>query len=92
MDRSKTQTWNRSACRFAIDDPEPDKKFACAECGKKGVLQGDIKKHYHYIHPNREVRIVNLTTGEEFSFNGSAPIPVKARKSQTAATQVMPAA
>ena len=39
------------------DDMKP---FMCSECGKRGNTKGDIKKHYHYVHSDKEIRIVYL--------------------------------
>ena len=48
------------------DEPEiNDKPFMCSDCGKRGVTKGDVKRHYHYAHPNQEIRIVYLGDGSQ---------------------------
>ena len=47
--------------------------FRCAECGKQGVSKGSIKKHYNYIHPNSEVRIISVADGVEFNYYTGLP-------------------
>ena len=42
--------------------------FACAICNKLGNNKGNIKKHYNYAHPYKEVRIIYRPTGVEFNF------------------------
>ncbi|XP_061189633.1 zinc finger protein Xfin-like [Saccostrea echinata] len=37
-----------------------DKPYMCAECGKKCAFKADIKKHYHYIHPYMDVKIIYI--------------------------------
>ncbi|VDI05492.1 Hypothetical predicted protein [Mytilus galloprovincialis] len=39
------------------------KPFMCAECGKRAALKGDVKKHYNYMHPGSEVRIIYVGDG-----------------------------
>ncbi|XP_033754813.1 zinc finger protein 208-like [Pecten maximus] len=34
------------------------KPFMCGDCGKRSATKADIKKHYNYIHPGLEVRVV----------------------------------
>ena len=47
--------------------------YRCAECGKQGVSKGSIKKHYNYIHPNCEVRIISVADGVEFNYYTGLP-------------------
>lgn len=47
--------------------------YRCAECGKQGVSKGSIKKHYNYIHPNSEVRIISVADGVEFNYYTGLP-------------------
>lgn len=39
------------------------KPFMCAECGKRAALKGDVKKHFNYMHPGMEVRIIYVGDG-----------------------------
>lgn len=45
-----------------------EKPYACAICHKRGSTKGDIKKHYNYTHPYKNVRIVYLGDGTEFNY------------------------
>ena len=47
--------------------------YRCAECGKEGSSKGSIKKHYNYIHPNSEVRIISVADGIEFNYYTGLP-------------------
>ncbi|KAK7114642.1 zinc finger protein 142-like isoform X2 [Littorina saxatilis] len=47
--------------------------FRCSECGKEGVSKGAIKKHYNYIHPSSEVRIISVADGVEFNYYTGLP-------------------
>ncbi|KAL5021317.1 hypothetical protein ScPMuIL_000472 [Solemya velum] len=40
-----------------------EKPYMCAQCGKRSTLKGDVKKHYMYVHPGQEVRIIYLHDG-----------------------------
>lgn len=44
-----------------------EKPYACAICRKLGGTKGDVKKHYNYTHPYKDVRIVYV--GDETEFN-----------------------
>ncbi|CAG5131511.1 unnamed protein product [Candidula unifasciata] len=44
-----------------------EKPYACAICRKVGSTKGDVKKHYNYTHPYKDVRIVYV--GDETEFN-----------------------
>ena len=44
---------------------EGAKPFMCSECGKRGATKGDVKKHYHYAHAEKEIRIVYLGDGSQ---------------------------
>lgn len=35
-----------------------EKNFKCGDCGKRTTTKGDIKKHYHYMHPGMLIRIM----------------------------------
>ena len=51
-----------------VDEKEKeisDRPFMCSDCGKRGVTKGDVKRHYHYAHPNQEIRIVYLGDGSQ---------------------------
>lgn len=37
-----------------------EKPYMCAECGKKCAFKADVKKHYHYIHPYMDVKIIYI--------------------------------
>ncbi|XP_046336984.2 zinc finger protein Xfin-like isoform X2 [Haliotis rufescens] len=52
-------------------DIDMDKPYMCVECGKRGAIKGDIKKHYHYIHPNKEVKLIYVPDGREFVYAGN---------------------
>lgn len=39
--------------------------FMCSECGKRGATKGDVKKHYHYAHSEKEIRIIYLGDGSQ---------------------------
>lgn len=41
------------------------KPFMCSECGKRGASKGDVKKHYHYAHADKEIRIIYLGDGSQ---------------------------
>ncbi|XP_076448895.1 uncharacterized protein LOC143285473 isoform X2 [Babylonia areolata] len=47
--------------------------YRCAECGKEGTSKGSIKKHYNYIHPDNEVRIISVADGVEFNYYTGLP-------------------
>lgn len=59
-----------SAEKFLPLDIKP---FMCAECGKRAALKGDVKKHYNYMHPGSEVRIVYV--GDNLMENGMVESP-----------------
>ena len=43
---------------FPITGGKSDKPYMCAECGKRCSIKADVRKHYHYIHPALEIRIM----------------------------------
>ncbi|GFR93809.1 zinc finger protein 64 [Elysia marginata] len=45
-----------------------EKPYACAICKKPGVTKGDVKKHYNYTHPYKDVRVVFVGDGTEFNY------------------------
>ena len=45
-----------------------EKPYACAICKKPGVTKGDVKKHYNYTHPYKDVRVVYVGDGTEFNY------------------------
>uniref|UniRef100_A0A2C9KKT1 C2H2-type domain-containing protein n=1 Tax=Biomphalaria glabrata TaxID=6526 RepID=A0A2C9KKT1_BIOGL len=45
-----------------------EKPYACAICKKVGSTKGDVKKHYNYTHPYKDVRILYLGDGTEFNY------------------------
>ncbi|RUS73471.1 hypothetical protein EGW08_018769 [Elysia chlorotica] len=45
-----------------------EKPYACAICKKPGVTKGDVKKHYNYTHPYKDVRVVYIGDGTEFNY------------------------
>ena len=56
------------------DGTDIDKPFMCSDCGKRGVTKGDVKKHYHYVHPNQEIRIVYLGDGSQSVYAAKSEI------------------
>ncbi|WAR11682.1 ZN845-like protein [Mya arenaria] len=51
-----------------VDNKSPQdvaRPFMCSECGKRGATKGDVKKHYHYAHSDKEIRIVYLGDGSQ---------------------------
>ena len=56
------------------DEIDTDKPFMCSDCGKRGVTKGDVKKHYHYVHPNQEIRIVYLGDGSQSVYAAKSEI------------------
>ena len=56
------------------EDMDIDKPFMCSDCGKRGVTKGDVKKHYHYVHPNQEIRIVYLGDGSQSVYAAKSEI------------------
>ncbi|XP_005092652.1 uncharacterized protein LOC101864368 [Aplysia californica] len=46
-----------------------DHPYACAICKKPGLNKGDVKKHYNYAHPYKEVRVLYIPTGTEFNYD-----------------------
>ncbi|XP_050399121.2 zinc finger protein 208 isoform X1 [Patella vulgata] len=48
---------------------ESMKQFMCVECGKRCLLKGDIKKHYKYMHPGKDVLIKYMVTGSTFLYD-----------------------
>ena len=59
------------------DDKEKDiadRPFMCSDCGKRGVTKGDVKRHYHYAHPNQEIRIVYLGDGSQSVYAAKSEI------------------
>ncbi|KAL3859797.1 hypothetical protein ACJMK2_009991 [Sinanodonta woodiana] len=56
-----SQSTNISIVSTEKEKPgDGEKPYMCAECGKRSVGKGDIKKHYHYRHPAQEIRIIYL--------------------------------
>ncbi|KAH3773201.1 uncharacterized protein LOC127846484 [Dreissena polymorpha] len=49
----------------AASDHDAAKPFMCSECGKRAASKGDVKKHYHYAHAEKEIRIVYLGDGSQ---------------------------
>ena len=65
--------------------------FSCAECGKQAISKGAIKRHYNYLHPSSEVRLVSLSTGIEFNYyTGTATGVHKRTGLSSPATPVSP--
>ncbi|XP_059162480.1 uncharacterized protein LOC131945881 isoform X2 [Physella acuta] len=66
-------------------DPSPDelakidKPYACAICGKSGSNKGDVKKHYNYTHPYKDVRVVYVGDGTEFNYYTGEIYPCSSR-------------
>ncbi|XP_053402465.1 uncharacterized protein LOC123548380 isoform X2 [Mercenaria mercenaria] len=50
------------------------KPFMCSECGKRGATKGDVKKHYHYAHADKEIRIIYLGDGSQSVYSAKADI------------------
>ncbi|KAL8608397.1 hypothetical protein ACOMHN_002630 [Nucella lapillus] len=63
--------------KMEVEEEEPitdsPARYCCAECGKEGTSKGSIKKHYNYIHPNKEVRIISVADGVEFNYYTGLP-------------------
>ncbi|GFO47364.1 Zinc finger protein 64 [Plakobranchus ocellatus] len=61
-----------SPAKFQEPSPEElakyEKPYACAICKKGGVTKGDVKKHYNYTHPYKDVRVVFVGDGTEFNY------------------------
>ncbi|XP_025114767.1 zinc finger protein 208-like isoform X6 [Pomacea canaliculata] len=60
--------------KAGVEEEKRDMMYQCAECGKLGSSKGSIKKHYNYIHPTCEVRIVYLGDGVEFNYYTGMPV------------------
>ncbi|CAL1532373.1 unnamed protein product [Lymnaea stagnalis] len=45
-----------------------EKPYACAICKKPGSTKGDVKKHYNYTHPYKDVRVLYIGNGTEFNY------------------------
>ncbi|KAH9515691.1 hypothetical protein Btru_011748 [Bulinus truncatus] len=58
--------------KFVEPPPEElsqyEKPYACAICNKSGSTKGDVKKHYNYTHPYKDVRILYVGDGTEFNY------------------------
>ena len=54
--------------------PETNRPFMCSECGKKGATKGDIKKHYHYVHGDKEIRIIYLGDTSQSTLTAKADV------------------
>lgn len=39
-----------------------DKPYMCPLCGKRTTFRGDVRKHYRYMHPGEEIRILYVGT------------------------------
>lgn len=48
--------------------------FMCSECGKRGATKGDVKKHYHYAHADKEIRIIYLGDGSQSVYSAKSDI------------------
>lgn len=46
--------------RAASVSTKTEKPYMCAECGKRCAFKADVKKHYHYIHPYMDVKIIYI--------------------------------
>ena len=61
-----------SIAKFQEPPPEElakyEKPYACAICKKPGVTKGDVKKHYNYTHPYKDVRVIYVGDGTEFNY------------------------
>ena len=64
-------------------DVNMDRPFMCPECGKRCTTKGDVKKHYHYAHPNLEVKVIYVPDGTEFLYTSNFTIPNTPPKSES---------
>lgn len=70
---SKVNSTEEAECEDEDTVDNTDMLYRCAQCGKQGSSKGSIKKHYNYIHPNSEVRIVSVSDGVEFNYYTGLP-------------------
>lgn len=66
----------RTRSKKADEDLE-SRPFMCGECGKRCSSNGDVKKHYHYIHPEKEIQVIFL--GNNPSSTPEPPSPSQSK-------------
>ncbi|CAI9735193.1 finger Xfin [Octopus vulgaris] len=72
-----------------------DKPYMCPLCGKRTTFRGDVRKHYRYMHPGEEIRILYvgslsneeiLTRTNEIKLTNPYISPIKKEKISTSQT------
>ncbi|XP_060075259.1 zinc finger protein 208-like [Ylistrum balloti] len=78
---------------FYVSEPgDKDKPYKCVECGKTGNIKADIRKHYHYRHPNQPIKIWYTDDSGTKMLPEEPPIPRnnKRKLSSSSSTSSMP--
>lgn len=57
-EESKNKSGNSASASNTPESNKTEKPYMCAECGKRCAFKADVKKHYHYIHPYMDVKII----------------------------------
>ncbi|XP_069113181.1 zinc finger protein 142-like [Argopecten irradians] len=68
---------------------EPDDKpYKCVECGKTGNIKADIRKHYHYRHPNQPIKILYTDESGTKMLPEEAPMPRNNKRKLSSSSDV----
>ncbi|OWF48211.1 uncharacterized protein LOC110453388 [Mizuhopecten yessoensis] len=71
---------------YIAEQGDKDKPYKCVECGKTGNIKADIRKHYHYRHPNQPIRIWYTDESGTKMLPEEPPIPLNNKRKLSASS------